>query len=63
MPETEITTKAAKCPKCDKYHLICCIELFSEDEEVQKEFQGYMKDGFDIVSVTTDDAKSNYGSC
>ena len=57
------TTKAAKCPKCKNYHFICSIERFESDKDIQKEFSYYMKDGFEIISVTTEDAKKNFGYC
>lgn len=57
----EITTKAAKCPKCGKFHMIAQIK--SLDKNDLKEFAKLMKQGFEIINVTTQSAKDNFGFC
>lgn len=63
MAREGITTKAAKCPNCGKYHQISCIDLFKTDKETRESFAQFMIDGFDIIEVTTEDAKQNFGYC
>lgn len=59
----EKTTKAAKCPKCGQYHLIASIESFNRDKGTRKEFSEMMNDGFEIIEVSTKDARNNFGYC
>lgn len=58
-----ITTKAALCPNCNQFHLICSIDLFMEDKETREDFAQYVIDGFQIINVTTQEAKARFGSC
>lgn len=60
---TEITTKAARCPKCKKYHLIASIESFDRDKDTRKNFAKMAMDGFEILNTTTADAKENFDYC
>ena len=55
-----ITTKAAKCPICKGYHLIGSIKSFKEHKETRKEFTECMDVGYEILEVTTENAKSNF---
>jgi hypothetical protein len=59
----EISTKAAKCPTCGKYHLIAAIGTFNTDKDTQKQFIKFMKKGFQIIEVTRQDAVDNFGYC
>jgi len=58
-----ISTKAAKCPNCNKYHMIAKMERFRKDKETQKEFTQLFKKGFEILNTTTEDARENFGFC
>lgn len=58
-----LTTKAAICPKCKKYHLIASIETFNSSKSTKKEFVKLLNEGFLIIETTTEDAKSNFGYC
>ena len=59
----EITTKAALCPKCGKYHLIASLEQFNSNIETRKEFAKLLIDKFEVIYVTTQNAKDNFGYC
>ena len=59
----ELTTKAAKCPKCQKYHLIASLNSFHSDKEVRKDFAEMMIEGFNIIEVTTQQARDGFGYC
>jgi ssDNA-binding Zn-finger/Zn-ribbon topoisomerase 1 len=59
--EVIITTKAAKCPKCGKYHMIALIKRLDKND--LREFNKLMKKGFDIIHVTTQQARDNFGFC
>lgn len=63
MDDKKITTKAAKCNKCGKYHLIASIELFESDQSTRKDFAHMAAAGFQIIDVTTRDARDNFGGC
>lgn len=59
----ENTTKAAKCPSCEQYHLISCIDLFRTNKKTRMNFAELLIDGFDIIETTTEDAINNFGYC
>ena len=59
--QEEITTKAAKCPKCGKYHLIASIDDL--DKSSLRDFAKFMRNGFEIINVSTQNAKDNFGYC
>ena len=58
-----ITTKAARCPECGQFHLIASIDAYNSRKEVREDFAELLVDNFDIVEVTTDEAKANFGYC
>lgn len=58
-----ITAKAALCPKCGKYHLIASLQAFKSNKDTRKSFGKYMKRGFEIVNVSTEQAKARFGAC
>ena len=59
----QLTTKAAVCPKCKKYHLIAAIERFESSKETRKDFAKLVVHGFSVIDVTTADARENFGYC
>lgn len=59
----QITTKAAVCPKCKKYHYIASIEKFNQHKDVRQGFADLLIHSFDIIEVPTQDAKDNFGYC
>lgn len=63
MKQAEITTKAAKCPKCGNFHLIASIEGFKDCKDTRKDFAEYAMEGFQILDVTTQEAKDRFGYC
>lgn len=58
-----LTTKAAVCPNCSKYHLITTIDNFKNNVDTRRDFAEMMIDGFEIIEVTTQQAKNNFGYC
>ncbi len=56
-----ITTKAAVCPNCKKYHLIASVASFEASRETREDFATMMIDGYSIIETTTHDAKKNFG--
>lgn len=59
----KITTKAAVCPNCNQFHLICSIEKYKENKDVREDFAEFLVDGFDIIEVSTKEAKERFGFC
>lgn len=57
-----ITTKAAKCPQCSKYHFIATLEAFKR-KEVREDFAKLLVDGFEVIETTTQDARNRFGFC
>ena len=57
------TTKAAKCPSCGVYSLVASIQKYNKKKGVRKDFAEMLVDGFEIIEVSTEDAKKNFGYC
>lgn len=58
-----ITTIAAKCPQCNSYHLIGCMNLFLKSREQRERYEELVDLDFTLHYVTTDEAISNFGIC
>ena len=58
--DAAITTVAARCPNCKKYHQIASIGGYDADAGCRREYGKLLAKGYDVIRVTTQDAKDNF---
>lgn len=43
--------------------MVAAIELLERSKETRKDFADIVKEGFNVIDTTTEDAKKNFGYC